>query len=821
MERTVQMGMLSMAMYNLDQSASMPCRKLTIVKSNRSSQHDVSDPVSMHLLMETAMGDSQSYEVLSPDDLDTLKSELSLLSSRIEATQKKLVLETKVRDATQSISRLPTNSSRDPQRPGSKGTGSTHSSKPSEDVLQSIRKCEELGQELWRLEKQEQQLQKRLLEHTAGVLQLTHKGYLKKEATADDLKDSNGFLGVPGLDDFGDGSHYRPCSQIAEIELGGGGEFAQHNQMIVDVERRVEDLNARLRDVILELRPQKQDLPHPARELRDDPNNPGVILFEQVDFLERCLDAMHDLQKDRGINPDAMNEATATDYREQSDLVLEVERRVEDLNIQLRGMILGMKPQKEDLPNPARELRDDPSDPGGILVGQVDFLERCLEAMDKLQDKKRSIDESSEATEEKLEILNTRLFEIMTQSNPEKASKYTPPPEAMGDTLQDQLDYLEGGLGAVDRRLKYLDEEVEASMSKLTSYQDRAEQYVSVVGGLWDILTDPSNIPGGGDTSPLPNDDFSLQSFSVKVQEVHGKHVALLEQKMVLTRQIQQQRELNATAETAKDTKMDRMREEIETTKNQLEVTSQEAQNHLEKLTLTLAELEAAKGTISMRDQQRSMSDNRALEDERQARKMLDEQLQRANSQLQEMKAGSGLMEVNTLALRSDLEAKTAAFEKADTSLKELEGEVVRLQTELTIAKADLDSAHGSRAQRKAEAAGDPVLQARIQTLQSELSEAISDYETMTKATIEYEREREQLETVADRLRDRVENLESQLAEERIQSMGMKSPGAESTRGAGGGTSAAVLKTEFKKMMRETKMEHSKAIRVSLSNMLQ
>ena len=774
----------------------------------------------MHLLMETAMSDSQSYGVLFPDELDALKNELSLLSSRIEATQRKLVLETKVRDATQSISRLPTNSSKDLQRPGSKGTGNTHSSKPSEDALQSIRKCEELGQELWRLEKQEQQLQKRLLEHTAGVLQLTHKGYLKKEPTADDLKGSNGFLGAHGLNEFGDGSHYRPYSQIIGIELGGGGEFAQQNQMIVDVERRVEDLNARLRDMILELKPQKQDLPEPARELRDDPKNPGVILFEQVDFLERCLDAMHDLQKDRGINADAMDDATATDYKEQSELVLEVEKRVEDLNIQLRGMILDMKPQKEDLPHPARELRDNPADPGGILVEQVDFLERCLEAMSKLQDKKRALDDISEGTEEKLEMLNTRLFEIMTQSNPEKASKYTPPPEAMGDTLQDQLDYLEGGLGAVDRRLKYLDEEVETSISKLTSYQDRAEQYVSVFGGLWDILTTPSNIQGSGESSPLPNDEFSLQSFSAKVQEVQGKYVALLEQKTVLTRQIQQQRELNVTAETAKDVKMERMREEIENTKNQLEVASQEGHGYFEKLTLARAELDAVKDAMSMRDQQQNMSDNRALEDERQARKMLDEQLLRANSQLEEMKAGTGLMEVNTLALKSDLEAKTAAFAKADASLQELEGEVARLQTELTIAKAELDSAHGSRAQRKAEAAGDPVLQARIQTLQKELGETIADYEAMTKATIEYEREREGLEGLADRLRDRVDVLEAQLAEERIQSMGVRSPGAESVRGAGGGTSAAVLKTEFKKMMRETKGEHAKALRVSFRRLV-
>ncbi len=53
----------------------------------------------MHLLMETAIGDSQSYDVLSFEEVDELKREYNFLDHRIEGTKRKLILETKLRDA--------------------------------------------------------------------------------------------------------------------------------------------------------------------------------------------------------------------------------------------------------------------------------------------------------------------------------------------------------------------------------------------------------------------------------------------------------------------------------------------------------------------------------------------------------------------------------------------------------------------------------------------------------------------------------------------------------------------------------------------------
>ena len=74
-----------------------------------------------------------------------------------------------------------------------------------------------------------------------------------------------------------------------------------------------------------------------------------------------------------------------------------------------------------------------------------------------------------------------------------------------------------------------------------------------------------------------------------------------------------------------------------------------------------------------------------------------------------------------------------------------------------------------------------------------------------------------ELEVTIDKLREERENLEAQLSDEKVRWLGMKSPGVEGTSGGGNGmgnTSTTVLKNEFKKMMRDTRAESAKILRV-------
>ena len=150
---------------------------------------------------------------------------------------------------------------------------------------------------------------------------------------------------------------------------------------------------------------------------------------------------------------------------------------------------------------------------------------------------------------------------------------------------------------------------------------------------------------------------------------------------------------------------------------------------------------------------------------------------------------------------------------KTKSEIQRLESDVVRFQTELTMAKAELDGAYGSRAQRAADVSSglnkkNDELQEMVNTLQKELKDTIEDYEVMTKQSIESEKERDRFEDKIDQLEQLCDTLESQLHEEKVRWMGAKQGAPNET------TSTMVLKNEFKKMMRDTRAEQIKAFKV-------
>ena len=704
---------------------------------------------------------------------------------------------------------------------GSKGSGSDLFGRTDDEVRESAKKCEELAQTLWQLEKQEQDLQRRILEHTAGVLQMTHKGYLAEEPTLNITKNTESQLDTTGsvdnIVDFSDKSQYHLYSGLEDYGMTSSSshfdrstaEFAQQTQMIVDVGIRVEDLNARLRDMILQMKPRKEDLPQRPPELDEKPSNLGKVLLEQLDFLDSCLNAMGNLQ---------MNARRGLEY-------------------------------------------------------------------------------SNNAAEEKLEVLNSQLHTIMTRSSGAAASRYLPPPEASGYGLEDQLEYLEGGLGAVSRRFQQLGESAESSASRLVTHESKAERYESVIGELWKILTiaEKDGILDREDhdqVAPASDTDSSLQVFSAKIQALLARAADLQRQNHILSQQVQYQREPNNTVNAQAETQVGHSLTELDHTKKQLEFLEREFKVHRDELVLVSAELATARQAIALRDEQKGMEENEALYVERTARKevedsmftelaekqglisrleselrsvhdksseanlqgrlaLAEQSVQRLTAQLEETMEKSAVMEVSALTLRSDLEEKSRAATKTWNQMNEQKAEIARLQTELTFAKAELDTAYGTRAQRAADVAVDPILQreidvlternlslmeqlaasravqaytgessvelkSHVETLERELGETIADYEAMTKASVEYEKEREQLENIIDALRDRIESLEGDLTDERVLMLGLRSPGHPGSResNTGGNTSTMVLKNEFKKMMRETRAEYAKAMRV-------
>lgn len=693
----------------------------------------------MHLLMETAIGDSKAYGVLSYDELEDLKRERSTLTSRVDATRRKLALESKLRDAAQSLNRLystkgrreSADSSADPTSPnsprkhrrtflGSRNSNADTISRTDDEFAASSRKCDELSNEVFTLEKRLEDVQRRVLEHTAGVLQMTHKG-LKKNLRKGELPRSpesmmslnnRNVAGLDGIDDFDERSFYRSTDLGEEHDrsLGGllnGKSQASGEQMqaLHDAEQRLMDLNTRLRDMILRADPDQkiEPPPHPAQH---DPNTKQET--------------------------------------------------------QLRAHL-------------------------GYLAVGLDTIE--ANQARTIQDAQKSVYDSEHLVED----LNMRLHDMLEKTNSTGQGPLVMPVDPTRKDVQTQLNFA-----------------------------------------------------------------------TIVVERLSQRLQVLVEQKDILTKQVQQQRELNSKSDAQRDDQILELTNELAEAKRLQSIDERETQASQDQINLLMEQLESARQEAALLGQQRGMSSDKALQAEKEARQQTEANL---HAQLQSRQDQCNQLQSRMTGLQNDLEiqaqnhilqvndltnVKASAdteLQRCRTEMKELESEVVRVQTDLTVVRAELDGAYGTRAQRAADVsmnpaiqkeiddlsdknidlqqqisllgsqkpssgAGDAELQNKVEVLQRELKETIEDYEVMTRASIEFEKERDQLDALIDSLRERNETLEAQLSDEKVRLLGMKSSGP----GQGGpteSTSTMVLKNEFKKMMRDTRTENIKSLRVS------
>ena len=735
------------------------------------------------------MADSQKYEVLSFEEIDQLKKESTVLASRIDAVKRKLVLETKLRDAAQSLNRLHSSKGRDGSNESSpispkkhrrsilsRGSSNELLHKTEDEMAIATRKCEDLAQELWRLEKRSQEIEKRLVEHSAGILQITHKGFVDKDPSSAGFPNTNGDLNGYASPNgpksgFDDRSNYRSYSVVDDYDpnhpngFSGSGppsmpsaEYAKQTEAILSTEKRIEDLNARLREMISQVNPRRAQQMIVPKKGAAEKVNPSEELLEQVQLLEKGLETMHEGQID--------------DLRNASDSVL--------------------------------------------------------------------------SAEEALENVNTLLYSTMTKLGPGQASGTPTPPRVTGQGLDSQLKFLQGGLVSLNKEIQRLDEAAGSSNEQ----QAQLNQHKTTLTGLWDLLAagdhdSQKEVSGKRALTPMGREDYSLQSFSGKVQGLYARATSLSEQKDILTRQVQQQRELHDKSIGEKEAQLELARHQAD----------KEAKEIRDELIVATARLDQTHQDALLAEKQRGMTENTALQAEKAARKQSEgqlmielksrqnviselesnlkslqqnqgversqlelqskrseDQLKKLETQLHQAIENAAFMEANASSLARIVEDKTQEVDKAQSEMKHLESEYLRMNTELTMLKAEFDVNGGGG---KGGSGGGPRAQKeRIQLLEAELAELIAEYEAMTKASIEFEKERESLENQVDELRDRIEGLENQLSDVRVQAMGARTPGGNNERKETVNTSTSVLKNEFKKMMRETRGEHMKAMKV-------
>lgn len=140
---------------------------------------NIRDDLLIDLLASEAIVDSRGCQILSAEEVEELKKEQQVLASRLVAMNKKLTLETKIRDAAVSLSKA-------------NAAYKSVNKQTSEQLDAANRKVEATQKELWRVSERANEVQRKLLEHRAGVLSHSVRS-LERKAAPSDPSDTSGY----------------------------------------------------------------------------------------------------------------------------------------------------------------------------------------------------------------------------------------------------------------------------------------------------------------------------------------------------------------------------------------------------------------------------------------------------------------------------------------------------------------------------------------------------------------------------------------------------------------------------------------------------
>lgn len=789
------------------------------------------------------MVDSKEYEILSFEEVEELKRERISLQNRIEATRRKLALERKLRDAAQSLNRLYSpkgkresdesmvdgGSPSSPRRTrksllGNRSSSSDVLNRTDDEVTASNRKCDEMAQELSAMETRSEESAKRILEHTAGILQLTHKG-LKKNIRRDTLPRSpesmasvnhRSMTHFDGLHDFDDRSLYRSPDHFDEQN---GADRKAELQLLEQTEKQLDDVNNRLRGMVLQVDPNQEINPPPQRAIAEAVQPSGAQIEAHLNYLGQALEAME--------------AASARTVQDAQRSVFDSEDQMEDINLRLHDML-----QKTNNGGHS-PVAIAPDSRGRSLSSQLSFSNMVLNRLDQrvehLVEQKeilsRQIQQQRELNSKSDAQRDAQIMELTNELSAAQRQNAIHEHEAQNAT--DQMHLLMEQLDSSRQESVLLDQKRQSEDRKMwqneKAARTRAEDNFNKL------------------KATLQSERGTKKRLEDSLTQLKG---TLQAEKDARKRADESLIKLQGTLQAEKDS---RRRAEESLTK--LQGTLQAGNDAQRQINGSIAQLQAT--VQADKDARRQAEETlgqlqESLQQEKEAGRHADDTLTQLQETLHAEKEAARSLEGQLTEVQGDLdEAKIdkaqaeAEVEKCRSEIKELESAVVRAQTDLTVVRAELDGAYGTRAQRAADVTMNPAVQkeiddlndknsslqnevnhlrgqdsssselkSKVDILQKELKDTIEDYELMTKASIQFEKDREQLERSVDSLRERCENLEAQLSDERVRGLGMKSPGAQGPGGAAENTSTMVLKNEFKKMMRDTRAENVKALRV-------
>ncbi|KAF9113001.1 hypothetical protein BGX27_002397 [Mortierella sp. AM989] len=198
--------------------------------------------IAMQILISQAAVDSKGFEVLVPQTVESIKRHHATLSSRIAALTARLSLESKIREAAQSLLKLHADNKKLARQ-------------ASEHLEAANRKVDHVATELWKLTQLASDLQRTLLQHTSGVLalgvvRLEDQSRREREVHAVQLEEAR--IGQDVEDQF---------ESMAKVIMSLESDALEAQSLLEDKDRAIERLMKQLehqRDLFIKLDEQQQ-----------------------------------------------------------------------------------------------------------------------------------------------------------------------------------------------------------------------------------------------------------------------------------------------------------------------------------------------------------------------------------------------------------------------------------------------------------------------------------------------------------------------------------------------------------------------------------
>ncbi|KAL6910425.1 Up-regulated during septation domain-containing protein [Trichoderma evansii] len=854
------------------------------INAPNGSLADLKDPIQVHLLTETALYDSKQYDILSQEEVDRLKKQCQLLEQRIEPTRANLAIQSKYRDAAVSMAKL--------YAAGKSEEELLDDPRAKEVQLEreaTEKTCEELSRELFNLEKSLLGPQRRLLQHTAGILQLTHKA--SKRAAARALQNENGIPGSPeslytysqGRDSiahameenyFEDPNLYQldsidglqpghlksaidiplksPVREQASQIRGELEKAREENSLLVnlvaDMEQKLESLSLSLRETIIKFNPEVNgDYLEPPREPGTGELKPGDMLRKQIDYLESGLVAVQ-AEQESFVGSGGNNNNNGM-YQLDDDAAERIESVLVGLWDKMQSGFAEQKQRNEERRKQRADKGlvddDDTSDDDAFdadetynliaFSSKVEWLySRASTLKDQKSVLKRQIKQQRELNNktdaEKDEELERRQDELdQTRFLLARAEKDASDAQNMlADALQDLEKAQSSSSGISEEELRTHTLKIESLEAEIATRSARIESFESEIqtrDARLEALT--SELEAGSGTSETLKAE--IQAHQARVESLETEIQARSDRIASLEADIHthstRAESLEAEA-LATGVRLESLEAEIQARSAHIETLEDKIKGHDTNIGSLEAEIQSRDAQIKSLGLEIQTHTERSGSFEAQIATLESEKKKfvELSSQLDGVSKEKLAAEEMAKALQQEMDDMKAhhankenEFAQKDADLEQLNMTLVELKTELTIARAELDGAYGSRAERAADAAAlsnqnEVVrLTGQVERLKQELAGTVQDLEAITKETIGSEREKIDLEQKVDeaitakasleadleKSRHLIAKLQEDLDSERFK-VGVAQGGVTKV-----GAGAALLSEQFRTSMRE------------------